>query len=105
MSVEDINTIDFIGTEENSETIVLTVSDHLNWGRTEHLETLQEKLNTYLKFIESGEIFDTYPNAKGKKVKIQVMLKHEPDDEGKEFLRKCTDVILSAGFQFNYGVL
>jgi hypothetical protein len=105
MSVEDTETVDFISTKKESETVVLTISDHLGWGNQEHLETLQDKLNAYLRFIESGEIYDSYPSSKGKKIQICVSLKYEPDDEGEKFLEKCTDIILSSGYQFIYEVL
>jgi hypothetical protein len=105
MSVEDIDKIDIISTEEVSDTVTLTVTDHLEWGNPEHLYTLQEKLNTYLRFIESGEIYQAYPNAQGSKLKIDLKFKYPPDKEGKEFLNKCTDIVLSAGYQFGYAVL
>lgn len=66
--------------------------------------TIQEKLNSYLAFIESGEIYDTYPNAKGKVIAIKVMCMYPPDDEGRVFFEKCREVINSAGFNFFYAV-
>lgn len=105
MSISDTDKIDFISTKVDSETVVLTISDHLEWGNIEHLETLQEKLNSYLRFIENGEIYDIYPNAKGKKLKINIRLKYPPDEDGKEFLNKCTEIILSSGYQFTCEVL
>ena len=38
MSVEDINTIDFISPDES--TVVLTIADNLEWGSQEHLYNL-----------------------------------------------------------------
>lgn len=98
MPVEDTNKIDFISTNES--TVVLTIADSLEWGNPEHLFNLQEKLNTYLRFIESGELLEAYPEAQGKKLKIDVKLEHAPDKEGIEFLAKCTDAVISAGYQF-----
>ena len=105
MTVEIESQIDFISMDENSGTVILTVSDHLEWGENEHLNLLQEKINAYLRFIESGEIFESYPNANNKKFKIEVKMKHTPDLEAQKFLFKCTDSVLSAGIQFNYEVL
>ena len=104
MSIDDENKVDFISIHNESNTAVLTISDHLEWGENEHLYKLQKKINAYLRFIESGEIYEEYPKAKDKKTKIRVVMKYEPDKGGKEFLLTCTDVILSAGVQFTYEV-
>lgn len=56
MSVEDLNTIDCIGIPiETPHEVNLGISDHLEWDASldEHLYLLQEKINTYLRFIES----------------------------------------------------
>ena len=103
MPVEDTNKIDFISPDESI--VILTIADSLEWGNPEHLYMLQEKLNTYLRFIESGELLEAYPEAKDKKLKIDVKLEHLPDKEGVEFLAKCTGVVMSAGYQFSYGEL
>ena len=51
------------------DNVVLIISDHLEWGgkaeQGEHLQLLQDKLNTYVAFIESGEIYTEIPNALG----------------------------------------
>ncbi len=104
MTIEDINKVDFIGCEDNSETIILTISDHLDWGSLEHLEKIQEKLNSYLNFIESGELYDSYPNSISKKIKINMVFKHQPDTDGINFLNKCSQLILTSGYQFNFEV-
>lgn len=70
MSVDQINVVDFIGVDNSTGHVVLTITDHIEWidGDSEHLLLLQEKLNTYLSFVESGEILETYPDAKDRPV-------------------------------------
>lgn len=102
MSVEDRKIIDLIGTEENG-TIVLTISDHLEWD-DEHLIKLQYKINDYLAFIESGEILESYPSAKSKKLRISVVCKHDPNTEGLAFFKNCAEIIWEAGYKFSYEV-
>jgi hypothetical protein len=63
---------------------------------------LQDKLNSYLAFIESGEIFEQYPGATGKVIKLNVVCKFHPDSEGEKFLKLCREVITKAGFEFSY---
>jgi hypothetical protein len=38
--------------------------------KNEHLLILQDKLNSYLRFIETGEIFESYPAAKNSSLVI-----------------------------------
>ena len=102
MSVEDQSIIDAIGIDQNGQ-VVLTISDHLEWDG-EHLFLLQEKINTYLAFIESGEILESYPGSKGKAIKINVVCKYEPSGEASNFLSQCEAAISKAGFQFGHKV-
>ena len=83
MSVEQVDVIDFIGVESSSGKLVLTISDHLDWDQEgEHLLTLQEKLNTYIAFMESGQILKAYPNAAGRSVTIDVAMRTPPPPSG-----------------------
>jgi hypothetical protein len=104
MSIEDTQVIDIISSAADGGSVTLTATDHLEWGNREHLMMIQDKLNAYLAFMESGEIFDTYPKAKGKELKLEVVCKYEPDEEGKKFLTLCGEVISNAGFSFRYRV-
>ena len=104
MAVDDPKTIDIISIAPTGE-VHLTVSDHLEWERNpEHLSILQDKLNIYLAFIESGEIVEKYPEAKDRPVVIEVVFFHEPDASAVEFLRKAGETIVGAGFKFKYWI-
>ena len=68
MTVEDVNKIDMIGISLDDQDMVnLGISDHLIWGSPieEHLYKLQEKINSYIQFIETGEIYSAFPETKG----------------------------------------
>ena len=70
MSVDDSRVVDAIGIEQQTGAVVLTISDHHDWLDTEHRRSLlRDKLNTYLAFIESGEIYDASPNSTGRSSK------------------------------------
>ena len=89
MSVEQSDVIDFIGTDRLTGDVVLTISDHLDWSdSTAHQLLLQTKLNRYLAFVESGEILETYPNAKDKAIIFKVVFKFPPDASGRTFLAR-----------------
>jgi len=104
MSIDYTNTIDFISTSPEGK-VVLTISDHHSWDEDEHLQLLQDKINAYLQFIESGQIIDDYPTAAEKEIVINAFLKYEPTDEATSFLEKAREVILGAGIGFQWRVL
>jgi uncharacterized protein DUF6572 len=106
MSVEQEAVVDAIGVETGSGTVVLTISDHLQWDESnEHLLTLQNKINRYLAFIESGELLKKYPNAEGRPVRIDVVCMYEPTPIGRAFLSRAESTIISAGVSFGWRVL
>ena len=105
MSVENLNVVDIVSTDRETGEVVLTVSDHLAWDDSiGHQAALQEKLNNYLAFVESGEILDRYPDAKGRLITMKIVLKHQPDEYGEEFLRKAKAVVERAGFGLTWCV-
>jgi hypothetical protein len=106
MTVENPKVVDFVGIDENGGEVVLTISDHLDWrDGTGHISVLQEKLNSYLAFVESGELLEQYPNGKGRRVRIDVVLKHSPSYIGEQFLRRAQATVGLAGFTLEYRVL
>ena len=63
MSVVDRNIIDFSYSE--NEEVFLCISDHLTWENDvlkAHWEILQDKLNDYMGFIQSGQFREKYLN-------------------------------------------
>ncbi len=102
MSVEQTKVVDFISTNPKGE-VVLTISDHLGWeAENDHLWLLQEKINSYFAFIESGEIVNKYPDAKGKKVVINIKAMNEPSAEALRFFAKVKEVAVGAGIGLQY---
>lgn len=104
MSVEQPTVVDAIGTHKESGFIHLTITDHLEWNR-DHLLKLQNKINSYLDFIEGGQLFETTPHAKDNTIVINLVAKYRPNEEGAAFLDKVASVIEQAGFRFQYGPL
>ena len=103
VSVEDVGTVDFVGVDKRTGDVVLTVSDHLDWSDTVvHHQLLQRKLNTYLAFVESGEILENYPNSKDRRVVFEVVFKFRPDTEGEKFLARAKKVVEDAGFSLRW---
>lgn len=105
MSLMNLGVVDFISIDLNGNA-VLTVSDDLIWDdKNEHLMALQNKINAYLSFIESGNLYQEYPNAKGRDIAIEIVAKYEPNDNARLFLDATKEVIQSAGYGFMFSVL
>jgi hypothetical protein len=104
MSIEQTNVIDFVGIEYATGRASLAISDHLNWDEDEgeHLLKLQEKLNSYLAFIESGEMAQKFPETHGRSVIIKLMGKFPLSHEATKFFRLAKDAIEKAGFALEF---
>jgi hypothetical protein len=103
MSVDNANIVDLVGVDKESAETVLTISDHLPWDETnEHILMLQEKINRYLAFIESGEIYEKYPDAKGRKCIISVVALYHPTETAERFLQSVNAIVEGAGIGFRF---
>lgn len=104
MSVDQSDSVDAIGVDNDTGQLVLTISDHLTWSdEGEHLLLLQEKLNTYLRFVEGGELVKVYPNAAGRSVVIDIVMKYEVDESGIAFLTRAAEIVRGAGMELRFG--
>ncbi|MFQ3175430.1 MAG: hypothetical protein ACJAYB_000587 [Psychromonas sp.] len=104
MSVVETDVIDAIGLEKEAQRVFLSIIDSLVWdAENVHLYTLQEKINTYLYFIESGELDKALPDGKGFDIAIELILKHMPSDQAVTFFDKTTQILLDKGIIFVFG--
>ena len=105
MSVEHPDIVDLISIEKNTGHVILTISDHLDWSDSlQHQIILQAKFNRYLAFVEGGEILQSYPDAKDRKIVFKVVFKFKPDREGLQFLGKAKMIIETAGFDLKHEI-
>lgn len=105
MSIDQQKVIDLMGSKPGSNVLDLFITDHLPWDKAteyEHAYKLQEKVNAYLAAIESGELFETYPEHKGKSVVINVLGKYELNGFAKKFYQKLSGVVKGAGFELKF---
>ena len=60
MSVKQIDTLDAMGIDEDGNLVLLIVDD-LRWlNIKKHLSYLQDKINSYVSFIENKQFYETY---------------------------------------------
>jgi hypothetical protein len=104
MAIDQTTIVDSIGIDPGSGEVLLTISDHLDWtGEVkEHMFLLQEKVNTYLRFIESGEVYRKYPKSEGRKFVINIMAKFALTDDARSFLDKIEGVLTHAGYKLRF---
>ena len=105
MSIAETGVIDIWGVPSCGNTVELIIADHLDWepsSEAAHLLLLQEKINTYISFIESGEINTSIPAAAGKKPVIRVVGQHTLSRLAEAFAKQVEAVLRDAGIEFDF---
>ncbi len=106
MSLLDENVIDLIQTDSDTQVTRLIITDHLKWGGefpdTEHLWKLQCKVNDYLKYIESGQLAQDYPDQKGYSIVLQVYGKYDRAEDAVKFYDQLRSALNNAGYSFEF---
>ena len=106
MAVDEPNKIDFTVISKDRTYVMLIVVDHLDWHENEgeHLLMLQDKLNTYLEFIEGGELVQNMPHAAGLPVIISIYGKYPLSSEAARFVELAKGTVAGAGFSLEFKV-
>lgn len=103
MSIEQVDVVDFISISESHNEVVLTISDHLSWDEEyEHLLLLQEKINHYLSFIESGELLAVYPKSSGRHPVINIVGIIPLSPEARNFFEGVRSILTSNGIKLRF---
>lgn len=104
-NITDTDKIDAIGVVHKTEKIKLKIFDHLEWGNeAEHIILLQDKINNYLTFIESGQIYEIYPDTQNKEKIISIDLLHLPSTNALKFLDTASKIIDDSGYKLVYSI-
>jgi uncharacterized protein DUF6572 len=108
MALEKTKVIDRVGVEAGTGHVVLTVLDEMDWSDDQrHLLALQQKLNTYLSFVERGEVFrrlaraGTAPVSRTAPVKVGIVAKHPFPPYAMAFLEYARHVFESSGMELS----
>lgn len=105
MTTLNPNQIDLIGTDKTKGVVVLTITDHLEWDDDiAHLKQLQEKLNTYIAYVESGDLIKDYPDFKKLKVHFEIVFKHDLPESATSFLNKAIKFLESISINLDYKI-
>jgi hypothetical protein len=105
VGVEITNQVDIIGINKESGICTLTIVDSLEWSdENDHLLLLQEKINTYLSFIESSEVYSSYSPAKDKDFEINIRFQNSIPGSCERFLQQASQIVSDAGFALTYSI-
>lgn len=98
MSVIETDKIDGMGKGKENGELILLITDHLDWeNEQDHLVILQNKINSYLGFIESKQYVDIYPNDVFEYCVIEIHFQNSITENCLKFL----DVVANQVEQFN----
>lgn len=96
---EPLTEVDGITVDPSTGEVVLVLFGPPGWGPG-HLEGLEDRLNNYTGFVESGELQDQFPAAEGRKVRIQLVSSSTPSATGIAFVEEARAFLREAGIGF-----
>jgi glycerophosphoryl diester phosphodiesterase len=108
MTLKTSKMIGVAAVSHDGTTLNLHLLDDLIWTENdmEHVLLLQEKINSYLAYIESDEVYEKFPQARGKKFLIRVDTKYPPTSEaGLHFLAKAKPFLQNANVDLEHTYL
>lgn len=102
-SIDNLNVVDSIHTDNETGHVILAIYDHLDWeDEANHLEILRDKLNLYLATVESGELVEIYPEAQGRTIEFRIYAQHPYPPVAMDYLATASEYVSRAGFVLNY---
>jgi len=104
MTIEQTRVIDAIADDVDDGIATLILTDHLDWdaSQPDHLLLLQEKLNAYIAFFESGEIFESRPHLRNRKIVVKIVGLYPLSADAAEFIDRAKEVLagINLGLEF-----
>lgn len=93
LNIENTDTIDGLAYEQETFSMILLLADGMDWSDMKrHLLLLQEKLNTYIWYIDSRQYEEKYPDVK--RIEIRVSFLFEEPEICHELLERAKQVFL-----------
>jgi len=88
MSIEDINKVDGIAVSEDGKELFLLITDHMSWkNEYEHLIKLQDKVNSYISYLESEQYKELYPDKQFLAYCIEIHFKYSITENCSKFIQ------------------
>jgi len=104
--VKDFNTIDLVTHDPATDELVVIMIEDRAWAADPgQLDQLLKKINTYLHFVEDGDLVQHFPQAAGKPVRLQLDCNEPPTGAVQQFIKEAQQVLLSRGITFAVNVI
>jgi hypothetical protein len=106
MSLDSLDTVDAISDSKGDGTVSLSIIDGWDWSdEAKHLFALQAKINAYFDFVQSGQILETRPSARGKELKIQILTKYPLPEKATKFIAIASKAAQQLNIEITHSVL
>ncbi len=104
MALDKTEVVDIVATKPGASNALLLLVDDWEWDDEHgHLLALQEKLNTYIAYVEGGQLVRDYPTANGQDVAIQAKFLHLPPESVQAgFLSQAEQLLVNTGIEFEW---
>ncbi len=105
MAITEKDVIDSVAYENNQ--LLLQLYDHLDFDEEfekDHLLMLQDKLNTYIWYIDSKQYEDTYSQKRFDGFTIRVFFMFEPSELCIKFISHVNERLSNTGIRVEYAV-
>jgi hypothetical protein len=103
VTIAETTKIDIVATRPDSNVVRLVIADHLEWNDLDtHARLLEEKINTYIAFVESGQLrrLEGHRVPPLPQIWITLAAQHEPPAQAKELLARMESFLESCGLRF-----
>ncbi len=95
LNIENTDTIDGLAYEQETSGLILLLADGMDWSdMNRHLLLLQEKLNTYIWYIDSRQYEEKYTDVK--RIEIRVSFLFQEPEICHKLLERAKLVFLNA---------
>jgi len=99
--VRHTESLDLITFDEKNNRLKLIMVEERQWDEdSEMYQQLQEKINSYLTFIESGQLKENYPEYCDKKILIQLDMAFEPSGYIVQLIPRIRKVFKEQNIEF-----
>ena len=98
--------IDIISANAEEGKVYLTITDTMTWdSKKEKLLLLQDKINTYMNFIQSGKLVELHPQTKSLKPVVALATSEQPDSQGLAFLEQVKQLMDKVDVEFKWKLM
>jgi hypothetical protein len=102
--LNDPSVIDLVMINAERSEVILIVVETEPWADRPDLNSLNQKLNSYLTFALDGAMESTYPEARGLGIRIQFDLYFSPSEPAQSDLAALAEALQNQGMQFTLNV-